>query len=192
MCANLMLPIKSGYTAITSSSRHGAKVAERAATMQSAKPVRKNIAKGKGYVTGAFTPIIEGVTNLSDSLGVALKTLGKIGRNVRKTKFNNPDKSKIQSTIKGIKETAPQIKDAAKEIIGVKDVVEATKAGGTVRGVIEAGKATARVSMTLGAFVAGNLIPVPGASVVGWVGAEKLINTLLGKPFTKQAKNLAK
>lgn len=192
MCANLMLPIKAGYTTITSSSRHGAKVAERAATRQKAKPLRKNIAKGKGYVSGALSPMIEGVKNLSDSLGLALNTVGKISRNVRKTKANNPDKSTIKSIIKGIKDSTPHIKDAAKEIIGVTDVVEATKAGGAIKGAIEAGKATARVSTTLGAFVAGNLVPIPGASIVAWVGAEKLINTILGKPFTKQAKNLVK
>ena len=192
MCANLILPIKTGYTAIVSSSQRGAQVAERASNMKNLSRVSTNVAKGKGYVTGAFTPIINGVAGLSDSLGTALKTLGKVSRNVRKNKAGNPDSSSLVSTYNGIKDSAPQIKEALKDISGVTDVVEATKAGGPVKGAVETGKAALRTTTTLGAFVLGNLLPVPGASIIGWVGAEKLVNTILGKPFTKQAKNIVK
>ena len=192
MCANMLLPVKAGLNRIIANSKRSAEVAERAANMQNLSVATTNVAKGKGYIRGAVTPIIDGVASASDTLGTALNTIGKVSKNVRKTKLKNPDGSKIVSTYNGVVASTPQIKEALKDISGITDIVAATKSGGAVKGVLETAKAAVRTSTTLGAFAAANLLPVPGASIAAWVGAEKLINLLLGKPFTKQVKNIVK
>lgn len=186
--------VKSGIRTVTQSSTHYGEVAERAANMQKINAPCKNVAKIKGYFIGAFTPIIDKMNGLSDSFSVITKTLKKVGKNVNKSVAKaldeNPDASKFKAKMSGVKESLPIIKDALKEVGGVNDVKAATVSGGKVKGAIEAGKAAVRVTTSTGLATVGTFVPVPGATVAGWLAGEKLANACLGKPFTKQAKNI--
>ena len=186
--------VRTGIKTVSQSSSHYGEVAERAARMQNINPPCKNVAVLKGYIIGAFNPIIEKMNGLSDSFSIVTKTLKHVSKTVNKTVGKtleeNPDASKFNAKMTGIKESMPVIKDALKEVGGVNDVKAATAAGGKVKGAIEAGKAAVRVTSSTGLAVVGTFVPVPGATVAGWLAGEKLTNACLGKPFTKQAKNV--
>ena len=171
-----------GLKNVTQASAQRAEASKRAASIQNLSSTKKQFAKSKGYIFGAFKPIMDKLEEMSDNVNVISKTLKKIKRNVNKN----------SSTIKGVKESSPEIKSAIKELSGINDVKAATEKGGITKGAIEAGKAAVRVSSSTALFVAGNFVPVPGASVVGWLAGEKLSNFLLGKPFTKQVSKMIK
>ena len=157
-------------------------------------PLQLSVAKIKGAIGGAFKPITEKLVELSPSFQTLMNVLKKVKRNVRiavnKTVSENPDASKMKAKINGIKKSKPVLKNALHEIVGVYDIEAAIVKKGDIAGIKEAGKAVARMTSSLGLFAIGNFVPVPGASVVGWVAGEKLIEKCLGKPFTKQAKNI--
>ena len=166
-------PIINGCKTMSKGAQTQRLVAERAAKRYQLSKTQAAIASGKATVVGAMNPVVDKISSISDSFGVVAKTLGKMKR-------------------KGIKKAKPEIKQAVKEIVGINDIKAATEAGGIAKGVLETGKAATRLTTTLGLFAAGNLVPLPGISLVGWVTGEKLANILLGKPFTKQVKNIIK
>lgn len=173
MISAIFKPIVKGCRRISDSAQARREVANRAAKMYKINKAKAAIASGQATIVGGMTPVMDQVISSSDSFGVVAKTLGKMKR-------------------KGIKKAKPDIKEAVKEIAGVNDIKAATEAGGVARGMLETGKAATRLTSTLGLFIAGNFVPFPGMSLVGWVTGEKLANIILGKPFTKQAKNLIK
>ena len=170
---SMVKPVIKNYKKLSQSAQAQRQVAQRASQMYGLNKTKAAIAKGKASITGALTPVVDKIISASDSFGIVAKTLGTMKR-------------------KGIKKAKPDIKEAVKEITGVNDIKAATQSGGAVKGAMESGKAATRLATTLGFFVAGNFVPLPGASIIGWVAGEKLANFLLGKPFTKQAKNLIK
>ena len=186
---NIVSSITKSYKLITESAKSGREVAKRAASIHGASKAETTIAKGRGAISGALSPVLSGVTSVSDTFGTVSKTSKQIGRNIRKTKSRNSGKG-LKSTIEGIKNSAPEIKTALKDIAGVNDIKAATEAGGAAKGVVEAGKAITRLVSTLALAAAGTVAPIPGGSVLGWVAGEKIATTCLGKPFTKQAKKL--
>ncbi len=173
MIGAIFKPVVKGCQQMSDSAQARREIAQRAAKIYKLNKAQTAIASGKATVVGGVTPIVDKVASVSDSFGVVAKTLGKMKR-------------------KGVKKAKPEIKEAVKEIAGINDIKAATEAGGVARGVLETGKAATRLTTTLGLFIAGNFVPFPGVSLVGWVTGEKLTNLLLGKPFTKQAKNLIK
>ena len=169
--SNITKPIINGCKTVAKSSSDYCKVAQRAAQIKGVSPARTNVAKAKASVVGAFRPVIKTVKENSDSFDTVINTLGHIKR-------------------KGFKQAKPTIQEALKNISGINDIKMATKEKGVIRGIAETGKAITRLASTLGLFVAGNFVPVPGASVVGWVAGEKITEKCLGKPFTKQMQKI--
>ena len=166
-------PVINGCKKISESSKTQKQIAKQAAKAKNYGKTRTALSTGKAAISGAVKPVMNKVISSSDSFEVVANTWGKVKQNV-------------------IKNSKSDLKNAIREIIGANDIQAATKSGGTIKGIAETGKAVTRLTTTLGLFVVGNIVPVPGASILGWVAGEKLANTLLGKPFTKQAKNLLK
>jgi predicted ATPase len=100
--------------------------------------------------------------------------------------------TKAQAGFSALKESIPQLKDAMKEVGGINDVKSAMKEEGVLKAIQEGGKAVTRVATSLGLAIVGTCTPIPAGTFAGWVAGEKLVNTCLGKPFTKQAKNILK
>ncbi|MCM1264785.1 MAG: hypothetical protein NC200_01180 [Candidatus Gastranaerophilales bacterium] len=191
----MMNSIKSGIHSVSQNASSYQEVASRTAQIHNLSQAQSNILKDKGWIIGLFRPIFRKLVNISDSFSVLSSTMQSTSRNIRKAvcvaKEENPDASKIKAKIQGVKESIPEIKKALKEISGINDVKAATQAEGKLRGTIEAGKAFARTASIASFSTIGTLIPIPGGTILGWLGGEKLADLCLGKPFTKQIKNLA-
>lgn len=167
-------------------SRTTAAAANRVANMQKLSYVKKTYARGKGYFIGGCKPVVDGLCDMSDNIDVIRGTVKKVQKKIRNVSKKDIDKSGFSATLDGIRESAPEIKAALKEIIGANDVKAATEQGGILLGAKEAGKAAIRVVSSTALFIAGNLVPVPASSVAGWIAGERIANTIMGKPFTKQ------
>lgn len=193
---NIIRPIARGIETITDSSLHSANVARRASRIHEAGSVRTKIAAGTGYVSGAVQPVVNGLSNCSDSIGVITDTIKKVSRKMRASKntalSEDPKASALKAGMKGLKQATPELKSALKEITGVNDIKAAKKEKGTITGVKETAKAAARVSLSSLLYVAGSFIPVPGTGLAGYILGEKVVNTVLGKPFTKIASKIKK
>jgi len=185
--------VSKGYQNVSEGIKHSGSVSQRAAQMQNKSKAGVRMAKAKGQFFGFFTPMIDALKAMSPSFNIAMGTLSNISRNTRIIKNRKPQQTWIRTKIQGFKESSPKIKDASKELFGINDIIAATEAGGKIQGAKEAGKAAARVSTTLAGFIGGNLIPIPGLSLAGWVGCEKLTELIFGKPYTKKlAQKIAK
>lgn len=163
--------IRGTYETVAKSSNEYKAVAQRSAELQKLGVSKTRIAVGKGYLIGAFRPIINKLNSSSDSFDLLTKTYKKVRRN-------------------GVKNSAPEIKNALKELSGVYDVKSATETEGKIAGIKEAGKAGVRLISSISLFTIGNFIPVLGASAAGWIAGEKLAEKIIGKPYTKKLKNL--
>ena len=195
---NLLKPISkglvSGCKTVVNTSIESKNTAERAGKLQHLTPTQINIAKGKGLINGAFKPLIGGLTDMSPNFQTLINTYKKVQRNmkiaVNKAVEENPDASKTKAKIQGIKKSKLAVKSAINEIVGINDIDAAIEKSGEKAGIKEAGKAMVRLTSSLSLFVAGNFVPIPGMSGVGWIAGEKLTELIFGKPFTKQAKNI--
>lgn len=165
----IVSPIVKGCQKVAKSSADYKAVAQRAAQMKDLNPANTFLLKQKCSVLGAVRPVMKKVQENSDSFNLAIETVKDVKR-------------------KGVKNSKPIIKGAFKELVGINDVKAATLEGGKAKGVLEGVKAATRLLSTLGLFVAGNLVPVPGASIAGWVAGEKITEKCLGKPYTKKIK----
>lgn len=188
--------IRTGINSVTQSATSYKEVAARAAEIHNLPASKANILKGKGWIIGLLKPIIKKLSNFSDNFQLLSETMKSTARNihksVRRAQTDTPEVSKLQARINGIKESIPEIKNALNEISGINDIKAATQAGGTIKGSVEAGKAIVRNASITGMATLGTLTPLPGGTLIGWVAGEKLAELCVGKPFTKQAKNLAK
>lgn len=193
---NIIKPIANGFVTVADSSSHRADVARRASHIYDAGAVRTRIAEGSGYISGAVKPVVDGLSSCSDSIGVISDAIHKVSRKMRvcknRTKQENPNASALKANIRGLKQSAPEIKEALNEVMGVNDVRVAKQEKGVIAGVKETGKAVTRVALSGLLYAAGSFIPVPGTGLAGYILGEKVANTVLGKPYTKIAKNIAK
>ena len=200
MCGinNVIKPLSDGIIggckAVLNSSVEGKNIAKRAGQLQNLNTAQMGIAQSKGFVTGAFKPLMTSLSSMSPSVETLTGTYRRVQRNmkiaVNRAIAENPEASQTKARIDGIKKSKPTLVEAINEITGVNDIDAAIIKEGNVAGVKEAGKAAARLASSLSLFILGNFVPVPGMNIAGWLAGEKATELVLGKPFTKNIKKM--
>lgn len=174
------------------SSKQRRAVVERAAQMYNYSPTKTKVQKITSGVAGYIAPIVKKVKEASPSLSALTDTISAVKHNISKAKKapENEGLSTVKKTIKGIAGSRKDVGRSLGKVIGVEDIKLAKQEAGTTRAVLEGGKSALRVvtSGTLSALC--TPVPIPGAMIGGWVAGEKLVEKIVGKPFSKQIKNL--
>ena len=191
ICSN----ITSKTRVLRESAAHRQEVVERASQIYNYGPTKTKVTKVTSGITGYISPVIKKVKEESPSLTAITDTVRIIRQNVSKAKKapENKDLSFVKKTIKGLKSSKSELGESLSEVVGINDVRLAKEHAGIGRAILEGGKSALRF-LTSGALSAICLpVPIPGAMIGGWLVGEKLVNTIVGKPFSKQiAKQLPK
>lgn len=170
-------------------------VVERASKIYHYSPTKTRIAKATNSVTGYVAPVIKKVKSESPTISAISEGCSAIKQGVANAKKApaNQGASAIKTTLQGIKDSSEAIKNSLANIAGINDVKMAKQQAGTSRAVLEGGKSALRLIASSALSAACLPLPIPGAMIGGWFAGEKLVETIVGKPFSKQiAKQLTK
>lgn len=141
--------------------------------------------------TGVKT-VLKKVKTDSPSISGISNTVSAIKKNVSNAK-NAPENnglSSIRKTLMGLKNSKSEVTHSLGDIVGVNDVILAKQEAGLGRAILEGGKAALRILASSALGGACVPIPIPGAMVGGWFAGEKLVEKIVGKPFSKQISKL--
>jgi hypothetical protein len=174
-----------------SASRHS-EIANRAANIYNYGETKAKVVKTSQRIVGYINPILNKIKTDSPTISSLSKMFNSIKNNIltSKKEARAINGSMIGATIKGIKNSKKELINGLKEASGVNDVILANKHGGTGKAICEGGKSALRLVASSALSAACTPVPVPGACIGGWFAGEKLVEKLVGKPFSQQIKNI--
>lgn len=167
-------------------------VVERAAQIYNYCPTKTKVKKFTSGIAGYVAPVLKKAKEDSPSLSALTETISALRQSISKAKRapENEGLSNIRKTLQGIKNSKNEVGHSLGGVIGVNDIVLAKEQAGTGRAILEGGKSALRV-LTSGALSAACIpVPIPGAIIGGWFAGEKIVEKIVGKPFSKQIQKL--
>lgn len=177
---------------LTDCASHRKDVVERASQIYNYSPTKTKVKKFTGGIVGYIAPVLKKMKSESQTFGALSEGCSTVSRNITiaKRTAQRDGTSSISATINGIKDSKEALKRSLGELVGVNDVMLAKQHAGTGRAVLEGGKSALRLAASGTLSAACIPIPIPGAFIGGWFAGEKLVEKLVGKPFSKQIAKL--